>query len=326
MADFIVRVDAILLKLRFSCIHLSLVFFFLAAISTAQTPQATPASPALSPDLVYKIQTAIRTRFEIPPFVTVAITDPKPSTTPGFDQITVTLTSSKSNTTNTYPFLISKDRKTLSRLEEIDLQKVDLPRDIMAKISLSGRPLRGNKDGKVTIVNFDDFQCPFCARMHATMFPGLLAAYGDRVRIVYRDFPLVEIHPWSMHAAVDANCLADQNNDAYWDFADYAHGNQKALGGRNPQEAFANLDGAVKDLGTKYHLDVDKLLACVKTQDESAVRASMAEAEKLGVDSTPTLFINGERFTGAVPDTDMHAIIDRALTNASPRATAANAR
>jgi len=315
-----------LLKLKSLCIHLFLFFFLFTAISTAQTPQATPASPAFSPDLVYRIQTAIRTRFEIPPFVTVAVADPKPSSTPGYDQITVTLTSSKSNTTNTYPFLISKDRKTLSRLEEIDLQKVDLPRDIMAKISLSGRPIRGNKDGKVTIVNFDDFQCPFCARMHATLFPGLLAAYADRVRIVYRDFPLVDIHPWSMHAAVDGNCLSDQSNDAYWDFADYAHGNQKMLGGRSPQEAFANLDNAVKDLGEKYHLDANKLSACVKKQDESAVRASMAEAEKLGVDSTPTMFINGERFSGALPETDMHAILDRALSNASPQATASNVK
>ena len=99
--------------------------------------------------------------------------------------------------------------------------------EIMKKIDVSGRPTRGNKDAKVTIVNYDDFECPFCSRMHATLFPGLFKEYGDRVLFIYKDYPIEEIHPWAMHAAVDANCLAAQNNDAYWEYADYLHGNRK---------------------------------------------------------------------------------------------------
>ena len=75
-------------------------------------------------------------------------------------------------------------------------------------------------------VNYDDFECPFCSRMHQTLFPELFKEYGDRVTFIYKDFPLAEIHPWATHAAVDANCLAAQNKDAYWDFADYIHANQ----------------------------------------------------------------------------------------------------
>jgi protein-disulfide isomerase len=71
------------------------------------------------------------------------------------------------------------------------------------------------------VVNFDDFECPLCSRMHQTLFPEILRDYGDRV--TYKDHPVVEIHCWALHAAVDANCLTSQSTDAYWNFVDYIH-------------------------------------------------------------------------------------------------------
>jgi protein-disulfide isomerase len=129
-----------------------------------------------------------------------------------------------------------------------------------------------------------------------------------------------------MHAAVDANCLGDQNGDAYWDFADYVHGNQKVIAGHSPAEAFANLDKAAMDQGESHHLDITKLKACVQKSDESAVRASMKEGDKLGVDSTPTLFINGEKISGVVPNDVMRNIIDRALADTGEKKPATNAK
>jgi protein-disulfide isomerase len=208
----------------------------------------------------------------------------------------------------TFDFLVSKDRKTLARLE-----KFDISTDWMSKIDVKGRPLRGGEQAKVVIVNYQDFQCPFCSRMHSTLFPGLLQEYAGKVKVIYKDYPLTEIHPWALHAAVDANCLADQNPDAFWDFADYVLANQKQVGGRAPEEAFLNLDKSALEQGIKHKLDVQKLVACTQKQDESAVRASMAEGVKMGVDSTPTLFINGERVSGAVPAEKLRPILDRAL-------------
>jgi len=196
----------------------------------------------------------------------------------------------------------------------------------MAKIDIAGRPVRGNQAAKVTIVNYDDFQCPFCSRMHATLFPALLKQYGDKVRFIYKDYPLTEIHPWAMHAAVDANCLAEQNNDAYWEFADYIHNNQRAVAGKSPDEAFANLDKAAEEEAGKHKLDEPKLNACLKKQDESAVRTSMTQGDKIGVDSTPTLFINGERVSGYVPEEDMRVMIDRALADAGKVSAAKSAQ
>jgi protein-disulfide isomerase len=125
-----------------------------------------------------------------------------------------------------------------------------------------------------------------------------------------------------MHAAINANCLAEQSNDAYWDFADYIHGNQKEVSGRSRVESFANLDRIAKEQGQKHQVDAQKLQACIQKQDETAVRASMADADKLGVDSTPTLFIDGEKTSGALPEEELRTILDRALGRGGSSAAA----
>jgi protein-disulfide isomerase len=188
----------------------------------------------------------------------------------------------------------------------------------MAKIDVAGRPVRGNKDAKVTIVNYDDFQCPFCSRMHETLMSDVLKPYGDKVKIIYKDYPLLSIHPWAMHAAINANCLNAQKNEAYWDYADYVHGNQETIMGpqekRRPlQQQVMALDKGAFDQASKHGLDSRRLNECISKQDEKAVRVSMAEAETLGVESTPTLFVNGEKMSGALPVEIMRMVLDRAL-------------
>jgi protein-disulfide isomerase len=260
------------------------------------------------PSVERKVELQIRSYFNIPPNVNVNIARRSPSEIPGYDKLDITM--SLGSRSSTHQFLISKDNSTLVRWE-----KMDLNNDPMKMIDLSGRPWRGNKDAKVVIVNYDDFQCPFCSRMHQTLFPNILKTYGDQVKIVYKDFPLTAIHPWALHAAVDANCLAVQNSDAFWEFADYAHANQKDLNGdsNKADAAFAKVDQITNDIGKKHGLDNEKLNACMKQQSETAVRASMLEGDKLGVESTPTLFINGEKVSGAFPEDQLRPIIDRAI-------------
>ncbi|HKD79648.1 MAG TPA: thioredoxin domain-containing protein [Candidatus Angelobacter sp.] len=281
-----------------------------------KTAAAKPgdASP-LSPEITHRILTELRSRYSVPPQIDIALSTPKAGKTPGYDDIVVTFSGAGHSTS--HDFLLSKDRKTLAHLETIDISQ-----DLMSKIDVKDRPVRGNPNAKVTIVNYDDFECPFCSRMHATLSSDLLKDYGDKVRIIYKDYPLVEIHPWAMRAAVDGNCLGQQNTQAYWDFADYVHANQKVVSGKSRSDAFANLDSAAKEQAQKHQLDQDKLLACVQKQDESQVRASMAEGDKLGVDSTPTLFVNGEKFMGVIPEQDFRAALDRALAEAGQQAPA----
>jgi protein-disulfide isomerase len=277
----------------------------------SQDHKATIPNP-LPQELVRRIESEVRARYNVPAQIEIAISAPDASEVTGYDHIAVTFTGGGRATK--HDFLLSTDRKTLAHLE-----KFDVSQDFMSKIDVQGRPVRGNAAAKVTIINFDDFQCPFCSRMHATLFPDLLQKYGSLVKIIYKDYPLVEIHPWALHAAVAANCLAAQNNDAYWEFADYVHEKQRQVSGQNLAEATTNLDRIAADMAGKRHLDTQKLNGCVTANDETAVRASMAEADKLGVDSTPTMFINGEKISGAVPPDAMRAILDRALVAAGEK-------
>lgn len=286
-----------------------------AASQTAEAAKPAEKAEPLSPEVSHRIQTEIRTHYNVPQQITISVGAPTAGAVPGYDDLAITLLGG--NHPSTHEFLISKDRKTLAHME-----KYDVSQDLMSKIDVKGRAVRGNPNAKVVIVNFDDFQCPFCSRMHANLFSNVFKDYADKVKVVYKDYPLIEIHPWAMHAAIDGNCLAEQNNEAYWDFADYVHANQKAVAGASRTDAYSNLDNAAKSQAQKHQLDEGKLQACVQKQDESAVRASMAEGDKLGVDSTPTLFINGERFTGAVPEQELRAVLNRALADSGQQAPA----
>jgi protein-disulfide isomerase len=265
-------------------------------------------------DLNQKIERQVRATYSIPATVQITIGTLRPSDFTGYDALTITMEGGEKK--QTYDFLLSKDGKTLARMTKLDLTK-DPYVEAMKKIDLNGRPTRGSKDAKVVVVNFDDFECPFCSRMHQTLFPELLKEYGDRVEFVYKDYPLTEIHPWATHAAVDANCLAAQNNDAYWDFADHIHANQREVSSEKGLDAqFAALDRLTLEQGQKHNLDQGKLQACVKGQNEAAVKASMHEAEGVGVTATPTLFVNGQEMDGALPITEMRAALDHALQQA----------
>jgi protein-disulfide isomerase len=290
---------------------------------------AQSISPA-TPDLNKRIERQVRALFQLPATVDVTVVGRKPNQEfANFDTVTVQLSQGPRKLNQ--DFLISKDNDTLVRFTNMDLAK-DPYTEIMKKIDISGRPVLGDPNAKVTIVNFDDFECPFCARMHQTLMQDIMKNYAGRVRLIYKDFPLTEIHPWAIHAAVDANCLAAQNGDAYWDFANQVHGNQRAITGEDrplPQQ-FDAVDRITTEIGQKHNLQMTTLAACVKAQNDAAVKASRQEGDSLGVSATPAMFINGEKVDGAVPAEDLHAIIDRALRDAGQNpgaattATAAN--
>jgi len=269
-----------------------------------------------SPDLSRKIERQVRSYYKIPPEVHLLVGTPSASSElPNYESVTVTIDNAGKKQDLT--FLVSKDHASMMRVIKFDLGK-DPFAETMSKIDTSGRPARGAKASKVVVVNFDDFECPFCSRMHQTLFPQILKEYGDRVTFIYKDYPLVEIHPWATHAAVDANCLASQNSDAYWDFADYIHSNQREVNNeKTPSARTDALDRLTISQGQKHNLDVGKLQSCIKAQDETAVKASMKEAEGVGVDATPTLFINGQKLDGAVPVSEVRAALDQALKDAN---------
>jgi protein-disulfide isomerase len=268
------------------------------------------------PELARKIERQVRSFYSVPAELTVAVGAITPSADmPAYDAVTVTVDSGEGKPKE-LKFLLSKDRNTMMRVTKFDLTK-DPYAAVMSKIDTTSRPSRGAKNAKVVLVNYDDFECPFCSRMHSMLFPEILKEYGDQVTFIYKDYPVAEIHPWAIHAAVDANCLAALNPDAYWDFADYIHANKGEVDNeKTPGARLAAVDKMTMLQGQKHNVDAEKLQSCVKTQKEDAVRASMKEAEDLGVNGTPTMFINGQKIDGAVPISEIQAVLDSALKDA----------
>lgn len=264
------------------------------------------------PDVARKIERHVRAYYTIPAAVKVTVGPIVPTTEmPGYDAVSVQVGGGEDKPKD-YKFLISKDRSSMIRMIKFDMTK-DPYVELMSKIDVKGRPSRGAKDAKVVVVNYDDFECPFCSRMHATLMQEILPQYADRIKIVYKDYPL-PMHPWAKHAANDANCLAKENGDGFWEFADYVHANQKQISGdQDIAKSSAMLDKLALDFGAKHGADSTGLQACIKQQPDAQLKSSMGEADGMGVNATPTMFINGERLEGAVDPDQIRLVLNQQL-------------
>ena len=120
------------------------------------------------------------------------------------------------------------------------------------------------------------------------------------------------------NAAVSANCLAAQNGEAYWDFADYVHASQGIVNAdKDLNKQFAVLDRIAMLDAAKFGLDTAKLQKCLKAQNDSAIKESVKEGESVGVEGTPTVFVNGQKLDGDVSASEFRAAFDRAIQDAA---------
>lgn len=271
--------------------------------------QAVPSnSTKQSPDVARAVELMIRLKFEVPTACDIRIGSRTASPFTGYDKIQVIISQAGGSTA--LEFLISKDNNSLVRLENFDLDH-----NPALSIDIKARPIRGNPSAQVTVINFDDLECPVCARMHQILKSELMQKYGNSVRFIYKDNPLTEIHPWAMHAAVDAGCLAQQDASAYWTFVDYVHTHGQEVSGeeRRLDRSFSVLDRIATDSTQNRSVDKPRLLACLNKQDEAPVRQSMREARDMGLNFTPALFVNGELVRGLTSEEDPQRAIDRAL-------------
>ena len=161
-------------------------------------------------------------------------------------------------------------------------------------------PTRGPADAPVTIIEFSDYQCPFCRRAEPTV-EQVLAQYEGKVRFVFRHFPLDRIHPMARGAAEASACAADQ--DKFWEY-------HAALFADDAQLDRAGLDAAAAKTG----LDMAAFKACVDGRKTQAlVDADVKDGEAAGVSGTPAFFINGIPLRGALPAEEFHKVIDEEL-------------
>jgi len=168
-----------------------------------------------------------------------------------------------------------------------------------AKLDLQGFQMLGSKDAPLTLVEFTDYQCPFCQRFHTTVFGELKKTYIDtgRVRFYSRDLPLDQLHPNATRAAQAARCAADQGQ--YWKLRD--------IMGANPDKL--DLENLVADAGG-LKMDTKVFRGCVESQKyKEAVQTDVLEAMKIGAEATPTFVlgkstpqgVEGELIVGAQP-------------------------
>ena len=270
---------------------------------------------ALSPALRFRIETVLFSKTGLPSGTVTSFGSRKAGAMPGFDSLTVTYKTTEGDS-GTIPLLISRDNRILAQFNKYDLES-----DPRGDFSPNEGPARGGgPEAPVLIVVYDDLECPFCARVHSEMFPALLKQYPDKVRVIYRSFPLPS-HPWAMRAAIDVGCLSAQSVPAYWEAVDSIHSGLDQLRGADAPQ---RVDDAVIMAGRQHQLDMPALQACIKAQDVSAVNASLEQGQERGVGSTPTLFINGLKIEGSVPLQYISKIIDEALLAANKPAATAN--
>jgi protein-disulfide isomerase len=167
-------------------------------------------------------------------------------------------------------------------------------------------PALGPANAPVTLVEFSDFQCPFCLRLAPTL-KRLRDTYGDRIRLVWKDYPLTQIHPEAFKAAEAAHCAREQGK--FWEYHDVLFANQQAL-----------LPQSLKQYAADLGLNATAFNTCLDTSKHNdRVQQHMGIGNGLGVNSTPATFVNGRLVTGAQPYEVFVAIIDEELQRASAR-------
>lgn len=195
---------------------------------------------------------------------------------------------------------------------ELEDLTVDPFAAVMKRISFKDVATKGPANAKVTIVEYSDFQCPYCSRGYQVIENQVLKDYGDKVRFAYKSFPLPN-HPWAEPAAIAARCAQQQKPAGFWKLYDYYFQNQKDLTAQNLKDKSLE---ALKGSG----VDATKFADCLdnkKTLD--VVKAEQAEGTTVGVNGTPAFIINGRLISGAQPYESFKAVIDDELARAEKK-------
>jgi protein-disulfide isomerase len=284
-----------------SCV-LMLGVLLAAAGCTSSTPASTP-SESVNTDQLVKYY---RKKNNLPPTAKLAVTGLHDSTIKGTKEGTLEL--GEGPGAQKVAFLASPDGRfvAFSTVEDVT---VDPSKAVMAKIDLKDQPAKGPADAKVTIVEYSDFQCPFCGRGYSTIENEVLKQYGDKVRFYYKSYPL-PFHPWAKPGAIAAECAKQQKADAFWKLYKSFFENQGQMSKDN-----------VKEKATEYladtGIDMNAWNDCFDNQKTAAaVDAQMAEGSSVGVRGTPGFIINGRLVSGAQPFESFKNVIDDELASA----------
>ncbi len=274
-------------------LSLILSFSAIAPGARAQQGQSATAAPAIAaPSPTQKnIEAYLRHLYAFGPDVLLVVGPPKETPVEGLLETTIDLTIGDNK--EAVKFYVSKDGKFLFRGDLSDMRKDSLA-ESRAQIQMQDAPSLGDAYAVVTLVEYSDFECPVCRSLHDVL-RGMLPNYAGKVRLVFKDFPLEQLHPWARTAAIAGRCAYQQDPKAFWKIYDFIYDNQEIISAVNAWTKMLDYAG-------QSGLDADAFKTCMASPEAgAAVNASRANGQQLDVNSTPTIFVNGRRIVGADP-------------------------
>jgi len=263
-----------------------LAFLTCTISALAQTSSSTAAAPDQSQTLK-STEAFVRELFAWGPEFEVRLGPMSPSVSPDFYLVPIHVTIH--DRTDSGTVYVSKDGKTFLRGDMYDMSGNPFA-DNLTHLNIDGNPTLGPDDARVTVVEFSDFECPHCRELFRTL--KAIEPQYPQVRIVFKDFPLTQIHPWTESASLAARCAYIQSPSAFWKLHDAIFENQDLLSPENVWEK-------VLGFASKAGLDTAAFKTCMSSAEaKKAIEANQADGTALNVTSTPTVFVNGRMLIG----------------------------
>jgi protein-disulfide isomerase len=278
-----------------------LFLLLISSVAAAQPPKAKLAAAKAPAFDKAAFETYIRHLNVWPTAIAMEVGEPKPSDLPGFYTVNVRASQGKAHQDEI--FYVSKDYKKIVRGTVYDSTENPYKKDL-DKLKTEGRPSMGTQGAPVVLVEFTDFECPYCREEAKKLRDNLLKDYPKDVHFYFMDFPLEQLHPWAKSAAMAGQCVFKQNADVFWDYHDWIFEHQAEI---TPE----NLNSKIMEFAKDKKIDGLQLSRCMETKaTEAEVNRTMALGESLEVGATPTIFVNGRKLSGAVDWPDLKRIID----------------
>lgn len=272
----------------------------------SETTQPAVATNASATDR--KIIAYVRGKFRIPDTVKLAVGPFRDSEYRDFYQANITYIEGGDQKPAGYALLTKDGRYTV--IGSVYNLLADPRKEVEQSISLKNQASVGPADAPVTIVEYADLECPMCARMHQFLEQDVIPKYGQRIRVVFKEFPLVQIHDWALTAAIANECAYEIAPSTFVRYRSMIFRNQDLING-------ANVRTLLLDFGQRVGLNRLRLATCIDSkQSLPRVEADVREAQQLGITSTPTVFINGRPVVGVPPPAQFYKILDQALSAA----------